>query len=72
MTADDKYPLCNSGNFREDIQIQLWKILKTFSQHVAQVVQSTSNFKHFKKGDDPRRDCIFEVTHCQRHRHANV
>ena len=29
--------------------MQLSKILKTFSQHFAQLVQSTSNFKHFER-----------------------
>ena len=49
MTADDKYSLRNSENLREPIQMQLYKILKTFSQHFAQLVQSTSNFKHFER-----------------------
>ena len=49
MTADDKYSVRNSENLREPIQIQLYKILKTFSQHFAQIVQSTSNFEHFEK-----------------------
>ena len=49
MTADDKCTLRNSGNLREPIQMQLSKILKTFSQHFAQFEQSTSNFKHFEK-----------------------
>ena len=49
MTADDKYSVRNSENLREPIQIQLYKTLKTFSQHFAQIVQSTSNFEHFEK-----------------------
>ena len=64
MTADDKYSLRNSDNLREPIQMQLPKNLKIFSQHFAQFVQSTSNFKHFEKNDEPRRVCIFEGTRC--------
>ena len=72
MTADDKYSLRNSENLPEQFQMQLYKILKTFSQHFAQLVQSTSNFKHFEKKDNPRGVYIFEVTHCERHRYTNV
>ena len=72
MTADDKYSLRNSENLWEPIQMQISKNLKTFSQHFAQFVQSRSNFKHFGKNDDPRSVCIFELTHCERHRYTNV
>ena len=72
LTADDKYSLPNSENMREPIQMQLYKILKTYSRHFVQLVQSTSNFKHFEKKDDPLSVCIFEVTHCERHRYTNV
>ena len=36
-------------NLRESIQMQLPKMLKAFSEHFAQFVQSTSNFQHFQK-----------------------
>ena len=72
MGADDKYSVRNSEKFREPIQMQLSKNLKTFAQHFAQFVQSTSNFRHFGKNDDPRSVCIFELTHCERHRYTNV
>ena len=49
MTADDKYSPRNSENLPEPIQMQLSKILKTFSQHFPQLVQSTSTFKDFEK-----------------------
>ena len=48
MTADDKYSLRKSENLREPIQMQLCNILKTFSQHFAQIVQSISTFKLFE------------------------
>ena len=38
-----------SENLRKPIQMILCNILKTFSQHFAQLVQSTSNFKHFER-----------------------
>ena len=47
--------------------MQLSKILKTFSEHFAQLVESTSNFKHFEKEDDPPSVCIIEVTHSGKH-----
>ena len=43
------FSLRNSENLRQPIQMQLSKILKTFSQHFAELLQSTSNFKHLKK-----------------------
>ena len=52
--------------------MQLYKILKTFSQQFAQLVQSTSNFKHFGKKDDPLSVFIFQVTHREKHRYTNV
>ena len=52
--------------------MQLSKNLKTFAQHFAQFVQSTSNFRHFGKNDDPRSVCIIEVTHCEKDRYADV
>ena len=72
LTAYDKYSLGNSENFREPIQMQLSKNLKTFAQHFAQFVQSTSNFRHFGKNDDPRSVCIFENTRCKTHPYTNV
>ena len=72
LTADDKYSLGNSKTLRERIQMQLSKILKTFSQHFTQFAQSKSTFKHFAKKDDPRSLSIFEVIHCERHLYTNL
>ena len=47
LTADDKYSYRNSKNFPQPIQMQLSKNLKTFSQHSATLLKSTSNVKHF-------------------------
>ena len=72
LTTEDKYSLRNSENLWEPIQIQLYKIIKTLSQDLVQLVQSASNFEHFEKKDDTCSVCIFEVTQCQRHRYTNV
>ena len=72
MTADDKYYVRNSENLREPTQIQLSKTLQTSSQHFPQLVKSASDSKHFGEKDDPRSVCIFQVTHCERHRNTNV
>ena len=49
ISSDHKYSLRNSENLPETIQMQLSNILKTFSQHFVQLVQSTSKFKHFEE-----------------------
>ena len=61
LTADDKYSLRKTENFQEPIQIQLCKLLSTFSEHFAQLVQSTSNFKQFEIKDDPCSVCISKL-----------
>ena len=72
LTADDKYSLRISENLREPIQMQLYKILKTYSQHFVELLQSNSHFKPFENKDVPGSVCIFEVTHCEKHRYTNV
>ena len=46
MTAEEKYSLCNSENFRQPIQMELSKTLTAFSQYFSQFMESASNFKH--------------------------
>ena len=52
--------------------MQLYKILQTFSQHFAQLEESTSDFQHFEENDERCSVCIFAVTHFERHRYAYV
>ena len=66
------YSLRNSEKFREPIQMELSKILKIFCQHFAELVESTSNIKHFGKKDVPIYVFLFEVTQCERQRYTNV
>ena len=49
FTADGKYSLSIIWNFQKLLQMQLSKILKTFSQYLAQFLKSTSNSKRFEK-----------------------
>ena len=72
LSAADKYSLRNSENSRKPIQMQLYKKLKTFAQHFAQLLQFKSNFKYFEKKDDRRSVSIFEVRLCDRHPYTNV
>ena len=72
MTAEDKYSLRNSDNLREAFQMEISKILKTFTLQFAQLVQSLSNSKYFEKKDDRCSVCIFEVTDCEKHIDANI
>ena len=52
--------------------MQISKMLKTFSQKFAKLVECPSNCKHFGKKDDCSSVCVFEVTHCEKHLDANV
>ena len=47
--------------------MQLSKNLKTFSQHLAQFLESTSTFKQFEKKVDTPSLCIVKVADCERH-----
>ena len=39
---------------------------KIFSDFFVPFLQSTSNFKHLEKKDDPHSYFISEITHCER------
>ena len=49
MTANEKYALCNSENFLQQIQMQLSKKQKTFCEYLAPFLIFTSKFEHFEK-----------------------
>ena len=67
MTSGNKCSLRNSENLTQLIKMQLSKNLKTFSQHLAQFLESTSTFKQFEKKVDTPSLCIVEVADCERH-----
>ena len=49
LTANEKYALCNSENFLQQIQMQLSKKQKTFCEYLAPFLKFTSKFEHFEK-----------------------
>ena len=49
LTADGKYPFHYCQNLQLPIQMQLSEKRKTFSQFFVWFLESTSNFKHFRK-----------------------
>ena len=53
FTAAGKYFLRNSKNLQQPIQMEIFKNLKTFSEHFPQLLKSTSYFKLFENNDDP-------------------
>ena len=52
LPANPKYPVEHYENMRLPIQMQLSEKRKAFSQFFVSFLESTSNFKHFKKKDD--------------------
>ena len=61
LTADDKYPVQYCQNLLLPIRMQFSKKRKTFSQSFAKFPECTSNFKHFKRKDDPHSQSISEI-----------
>ena len=53
LTARDKYSLCNRGNLRQSIQKELSDKEETLSEFIFAYFNSTLNFKHFPKKEDP-------------------
>ena len=53
MTPDDKYSLPNSENLPQPIQMQLSPKEKTFSDVFFAFIETTTNFQHVEKRDDP-------------------
>ena len=55
LTANGKYPVQYCENLRLPIQMQLSQKGKTFSEVFVAFMESTSNFKHFRKKDHCHR-----------------
>ena len=62
LTDDDKYSLLYRDNLMQPIQILLPQKQKTFSEFFAAFLESTLNFEHFQKKDDPHSRCISQIT----------
>ena len=56
--ANGKYSLFNRDNLTHPIQMQLSRKQKSFSDFLAAFLQSSWNFEHFLKKDDPHCWCI--------------
>ena len=52
LTADGKYPVWDCENLKFRIQLQLSSNQKTFSHFFVPFMESSSNFKYFRKKDD--------------------
>ena len=53
LTADDKYSLLNRDNLRQPIRTPLSQKQKAFAEFFLASSESTLNFEHFQKKDDP-------------------
>ena len=52
LTADGKYPVWDCENLKFRIQLQLSSNQKTFSHFFVPFMESSLNFKYFRKKDD--------------------
>ena len=52
LNADGKYSLLNRDNLTQQIQMQLSRKQKTFSEFFSAFLESSLNFEHFQKKDD--------------------
>ena len=52
LTADAKYPAQHCENLQLPIQVRVSQKRNIFAQFCVPFVESTSNFKHFRKKDD--------------------
>ena len=62
FTANDNYPVQDSGNFSCAIQMHWSFKPKNFSDFFVLFLESTSNVKHFEKKDDCHTYFIWEIT----------
>ena len=62
LSADGKYSLLNRDNLTQPIQMQLSRKQKSFSDFLAAFLQSSWNFEHSLKKDDPHCWCISKIT----------
>ena len=63
LTADGKYSLNSKDKWMQTIQMNLSQKQKAFSQFFSAFFESSLNFEHFQKKDDPHSLCISEITY---------
>ena len=66
FTANDNYPVQESGNFSSPIQMELYLKPTIFSDIFVSFLESTSNFKHFEKKNDRHSYFTSEITDSER------
>ena len=66
LTDDDKYYLLYGDNLTQPIQILLCQKQKTFSRFFSTFLESTLNFPHIQKKDNPHSRCISQITISQK------
>ena len=62
LTADERYSLANGNILTQQIQIQLPKKQKKFSECFLAFFKSRLGFEHFEKKRDPHSLCISKLT----------
>ena len=66
LTANDNYPVEDSGNLSSPIQTQLSLKPKFFSNFLDPFLESTSNFTHFEKKYDRHGYFISKIPECEK------
>ena len=66
FTANDNYPVQESGNFSSPIQMELYLKPTIFSDIFVSFLESTSNFKHFEKKNERHSYFTSEITDSER------
>ena len=66
LTANDNYPVQESGNFSSPIQMELYLKPTIFSDIFVSFLESTSNFKDFEKKNDRHSYFTSEITDSER------
>ena len=72
LTANYEYSRSKTDNLQLPVQMQLSKKPETFSQFFIVFLQSTLNFEHFEKKNEPHSSSIFEVINSQRGVYLNA
>ena len=66
LTANDNYPVQDCGNLSSRIQMHLSLKAIIFSDFSVLLLESTSNFEHFKKKHDRHPYFLSEITECEK------
>ena len=72
LTEDERYCLLYRDNLTQAIQIVLSQKQKTLSELMSAFLESTLNFAHFQKKDDPHTRCISKITVSEKGDSVNV